>query len=230
MGLGTASPDSQLHVVGQRVLISDADTGAPASQKPLHVTGEDAAGFIERTSTTVSNTFDVLTLKNNGRSFINLTDTSQNKTWFFGTQSNSFFINDSGDGDIEFRLYPNGNLDIFGVVSDASDVNQKENFEGIEPKDVLSRVVDLPISTWNYIDTDDSIRHLGPMAQDFYAAFGLNGIDTRIAALDTSGVALGAIQGLNEVVQEKDAEIQALKSQLAAQEARLKALEDALLK
>jgi uncharacterized coiled-coil protein SlyX len=230
VGLGTASPDSQLHVVGQGLLISETDTGAPADLRLLHVVGEDARAIIQRDSTIVNNNLEILHLQNNGRAFVNLIDDSQNKNWFFGTQSQSFFINDGGDGDIEFRLYPNGNLDIFGVVSDASDVNQKENFEGIVPKEVLSRVVDLPISSWNYIDTDDSIRHLGPMAQDFYAAFGLNGIDTRIAALDTSGVALGAIQGLNEVVQEKDAEIQALKSQLAAQEARLKALEDALLK
>jgi hypothetical protein len=56
------------------------------------------------------------------------------------------------------------------------------------------------------------------MAQDFAAAFGLGESDTHIASLDTSGVALAAIQGLSEVVEEKDAEIAALEARVAALE------------
>lgn len=50
------------------------------------------------------------------------------------------------------------------------------------------------------------------MAQDFHAAFGLNGDDEKhISVVDEGGVALAAIQGLNQKLVEKDAEIQALK-------------------
>ncbi len=211
--------------------------GAPTRQGQLSVVGEDGSVSIERNGATVNNNQTTLNLMNNGRVFIGLEDTSQSKLWYMGNQSNSFFINDSGDGEIEFRLFPNGNLDLNGVVTEMSDRNAKENIQSIIPGDVLSRVLSLPLSTWNYIDTEDHVRHLGPMAQDFHKAFGLNGDDTGITSLDTAGVALGAIQGLHQVIEEKDAKIGQLESLLSevtdllsAQEARLKNLEAALLK
>ena len=69
---------------------------------------------------------------------------------------------------------------------------------------------------------------MGPMGQDFSAAFGIGEEETRITTIDADGVALAAIQGLYEVVQEKDCEIEELKSQIAnlkEQEARLARLE-----
>jgi hypothetical protein len=68
-------------------------------------------------------------------------------------------------------------------------------------------VLDISISTWNYKEQADSIRHMGPMAQDFYAAFGLGLGETTIDTIDPDGVALAAIQGLHALVEEKDAEI-----------------------
>jgi hypothetical protein len=228
VGLSTASPDAQLHVVGDGVLISDVDSGAQADQRPLHVVGEDGSAFIHRNSSTPSNTFDIMQMVNNGRVFLRLEDTSQSKTWFFGTQSQDFFINDAGDGDTELRLFANGNMTINGTLTELSDKNAKENITSIKPVDVLSKVLDLPLSTWNYIDSEET--HLGPMAQDFHAAFGLNGSDVGITSIDTSGVALGAIQGLHQVIETKDARINELEKKLADQDARLKALEAALLK
>ena len=78
---------------------------------------------------------------------------------------------------------------------------------------VLDKVAAMPISRWTYKNSDGS-THLGPMAQDFRAAFNLGADDTSIATVDADGVALAAIQGLNEVVKEKDTEIQALKQRL----------------
>jgi hypothetical protein len=76
------------------------------------------------------------------------------------------------------------------------------------------------------------VRHIGPTAQDFYAAFGVGEDNTHISTVDADGVALAAIQGLYRIVQEKDAEIAALKAenstqqqQIAAIEARLASLE-----
>ena len=75
----------------------------------------------------------------------------------------------------------------------------------------------MSIATWNWKSQDAGIRHMGPMAQDFYAAFGLGETDKGISTVDGQGVALAAIQGLYQVVQEKDASIEALKAQIETQ-------------
>ena len=83
----------------------------------------------------------------------------------------------------------------------------------------------LPMTGWNYISQDDKIRHIGPMAQDFYAAFGLGHTDKGIATIDADGVSLAAIQGLNNKlkneIQQQDGEIKGLKKRLEAIEALL---------
>ena len=79
----------------------------------------------------------------------------------------------------------------------------------------------MPISAWNYKD-DPASRHVGPMAQDFHAAFGLGFDDKHIATVDADGIALAAIQGLNQkleaqagALQERDDRIARLESDLA---------------
>ena len=101
-----------------------------------------------------------------------------------------------------------------------SDRNQKENFAPISAQDTLAKVAALPISRWNF-KGDSAIPHIGPMAQDFYAAFGVGADNTHIATVDEDGVALAAIQGLNQKLEEqvksnqaKDVEIQELKHRL----------------
>ncbi|MEI7807688.1 MAG: tail fiber domain-containing protein [Verrucomicrobiota bacterium] len=97
-----------------------------------------------------------------------------------------------------------------------SDRNAKEAFAAINPRAVLEKVSALAITEWKYKVEADGTRHLGPMAQDFHTAFGLNGADDRhIATVDESGVALAAIQGLNQKLNEKDGEIQALRQSVA---------------
>ena len=72
----------------------------------------------------------------------------------------------------------------------------------------------LPISRWNF-KADEKTQHIGPMAQDFYAAFNVGTDDKHIATVDEDGVALAAIQGLNEKLKDKDARIEALEKRLA---------------
>jgi len=93
-----------------------------------------------------------------------------------------------------------------GSWSSLSDRNVKENFESIEPREVLERVVAMPISTWNMKAQDDAIRHIGPMAQDFHAAFGLGESERHINGSDADGVSLAAIQGLYQMLNELRAE------------------------
>ena len=96
-----------------------------------------------------------------------------------------------------------------------SDRNAKENFVPVNKREILERVTTLPLSTWNYRSQEKSIRHLGPMAQDFAAAFHIGEDERHIATVDEEGVALAAIQGLNEKlelqIKTQDLEIQALK-------------------
>ena len=100
----------------------------------------------------------------------------------------------------------------------SSDRAKKANFSTVDPREVLGKVVGLPITTWNYTSQGPNVRHIGPMAQDFYAAFGVGEDDTHINMVDAIGVAMAAIQGLYQIVQEQEA-------RLAAAEARLAALE-----
>jgi hypothetical protein len=101
----------------------------------------------------------------------------------------------------------------------------KENFTAVDGQEVLGRLAEVPLATWNYKAQDASIRHMGPMAQDFYAAFGLGESDTSITTVDADGVALAAIQALYELSQEQADRIQALETQNASLQQRLHDLE-----
>ena len=84
------------------------------------------------------------------------------------------------------------------------------------------------MSTWRYNSQDATIRHIGPMAQDFKAAFGVGETDTGITTIDADGVALAAIQGLNQKAEEQAAQLRAKEAKIQALEERLTALEKLL--
>jgi trimeric autotransporter adhesin len=128
------------------------------------------------------------------------------------------------DGNVTRMQLDNGGLRVNGTFVSSSDRNIKENFSTISNREVLQKVCALPISSWNYKE-DKTQRHIGPMAQDFYAAFKVGPDDKHIASVDADGVALAAIQGLSEIVREKDAELQKLKERNESLEKRLAALE-----
>ncbi len=77
---------------------------------------------------------------------------------------------------------------------------------------VLERLVELPVQLWSYGWDDATVRHLGPMAQDFAAAFGLGDTDREIFLLDATGVCMAAIQALHEQVVALEAEVATLKA------------------
>jgi len=100
-----------------------------------------------------------------------------------------------------------------------SDRNLKEGFAAIDPGAVLAKVLALPLTTWSY--RGEPVRHLGPMAQDFHAAFGLGADDRHIHTLDAAGVALAAVQGLHVLVAAQARQLAALQRECAALRARL---------
>lgn len=102
------------------------------------------------------------------------------------------------------------------------------NRRGINVWEVLVRVVSLPIETWNYLSTGPSIRHIGPMASDFRTAFGFGEDDSHINMFDGNGVALAAIQGLNQILEEQEIQITVLWARLGQLVPRLEKKLDAL--
>jgi len=97
----------------------------------------------------------------------------------------------------------------------ASDCNLKEHIEPVDTHAMLTKLAALPVATWNYIADDPGVRHMGPMAQDFAATFGLGADDRHIHVIDASGVALASLQALHELVQEQGRQIALLRAELS---------------
>ena len=109
-------------------------------------------------------------------------------------------------------------------VTETSSREAKNGFESVDGQSVLEKVAALPISEWSYKADNPSVRHIGPMSEDFHATFGLGKTAKGITSVDTSGVALAAIQGLNQKLMEKDARISELEQRLLELEEMVQAL------
>ncbi|MDR3647001.1 MAG: tail fiber domain-containing protein [Candidatus Babeliales bacterium] len=94
------------------------------------------------------------------------------------------------------------------------DQNKKENFVDVDQIEVLNKLVSIPLKSWNYKAQDASIRHIGPMAQDFNPTFGFNETPLGISTLDFDGVALASIQGLYKLYEQSKVEINELKNEV----------------
>lgn len=148
-----------------------------------------------------------------------------------GVNTSRFLISTNGNVGIgtnspNEKLTVHGNIIASGSicanngVSCASDRNLKENFKPVNAREVLEKVAKLSVTQWNY-KSDKESPHVGPVAQDFHAAFGLGHDNVTISTIDEGGVALAAIKGLNEKLAEKDAKISELEKRLAAVEAMM---------
>lgn len=133
-----------------------------------------------------------------------------------------------------YKLYSNANSTV-GVLltpnsnswSSISDVNKKENFAPINGEDFLKKISAMKLTSWNYKGQDPkAYRHYGPMAQDFFKAFGKDefgtiGTDTTINQADFDGVNLIAIQALVRRMDKMNSdlrqEIASLKAQMVMQ-------------
>jgi hypothetical protein len=97
----------------------------------------------------------------------------------------------------------------------------KTDFERVDHREVLETLAVLPVTRWRYKVEPESVRHIGPVAEDFYEAFGLGTDEASIGTVDADGVALAAIQGLYELVQEQQVEIEALRNEIGEMKAEL---------
>ena len=126
-----------------------------------------------------------------------------------------------------------------GVFNCTSSRATKENFLFVNGGDVLSRLRDIDVSTWNYTSEGRTVRHMGPMAEDFYKAFQLGTGNTSIGVQDLTGVSLAAIKELHhrtDQLQKKTVEVEQLREQVnqlrvenSEMERRLATLEQLML-
>jgi hypothetical protein len=176
-------------------------------------------------------------LQNQGQPAFRLTNTATASGWELGLNANDFFqvnaigsparflVKDGGflsrnpAGNDALNLTADGNLSILGTLTQNSDRNAKSNIVGVDPNEVLNRLRSVPIAEWSYSFED--VRHVGPMAQDFYSAFELGAGETGISTMDTSGVALASIQALASQNDELRAQNEALMSRVEDIEAAL---------
>src|SRR5207253_465501 len=134
---------------------------------------------------------------------------------FASTAANQFNVRAAGGT----RIFSNSGLTAGvtlaaggGSWSSVSDRNMKENFAAISGERLLEKLNVIPVETWNYKSQDAAIRHMGPMAQDFYAAFGLGEDDKHISTVDADGVALAGVQAIYRINQEQQARIEKLEA------------------
>ena len=151
--------------------------------------------------------------------------------WYLGGSPNNSQTN-SGGGQTLMVLSSSG-LTVNGTFVNSSDRNAKKDFAPVNAGTVLDKVTAMPITEWTY-KIDPGTRHIGPMAQDFYAAFSVGPDDKHITTVDEGGVALAAIQGLDQKVEagreDADAKIQQLETENMELKQRLEILEQIVLK
>jgi hypothetical protein len=149
-----------------------------------------------------------------GDSYDGDVECNNDNRWVARASGGVYFYTNSGLT-LGSRLAANGTA--WGALSTR---HLKDNFAPVDTQQLLARLAEHPITTWNYKNQDPSIRHIGPMAQDFNALLpGLGGEgETYINTLDADGVALAAIQGLYAQNQELRAQVNDLEARLAALE------------
>src|SRR5215471_17970047 len=134
---------------------------------------------------------------------------------------------------VQRRICYRATLDSVSVIEGrvaftaVSDKTQKENFQPVDGEEVLGKIRGFELTSWNFIDHDpEKFRHYGPMAQDFFAAFGHDGVgqigsETTINSGDLAGILMIAVQALEK----RTAELKQKDAQIAVLESRLEALE-----
>ena len=212
--------------------------GINPAEASLHVADADAQILVDASGSATGRTLAYM--KNNGDVRMFWENKTSGDIWQMSMLSTVLQMS-SPTGVGKFRVRKsgglqalNGSTEIMALnstgdltvksVTQTSSREQKLGFESVDAVSVLEKVAGLPISEWSYRADNPSVRHLGPMSEDFHAAFGLGKTDKGLTSVDTSGVALAAIQGLNQKLEEKDARIGELEHRLLELEELVQAL------
>ncbi|MEM9942114.1 MAG: tail fiber domain-containing protein [Planctomycetota bacterium] len=222
--------------------VYDDGTGPNGGFASITSRVDDPASRVPRTS---------MHLENNGGIFMTFKDSVRDSEWSFGNSNDALRLGRTGGSQPGFLLTSTGNFlfqfdqnndsiaeNIFFVTpngtafgtdfSRLSDRNAKENFQPVNPQEILTKVANIPITRWNYKQDKDQVEHIGPMAQDFFGAFEVGISDKRLSDVDTTGVALAAIQALHQNAATKDQLIQTQAQKIEEQAEAIAELNDRL--
>ncbi len=110
--------------------------------------------------------------------------------------------------------------------SNYSDRNKKENFTPVDGEWLLGKIRNISVTEWNYKKCDPTIKYIGPMAQDFYAAFHLGGTDSLgINSISIDGVNLAGVKALENrtaIMQKEIEQLKEINKKLLAENKMLK--------
>ena len=141
-------------------------------------------------------------------------NTTNGQVWFFRhTSGGDFSFDDPAAAGQEARLTSSGDLFLKGTLSQGSSRALKENLEPANGDRVLEMLDRLDLYEWSYID--QASRHVGPMAEEFSAVYGLGESRVKIAPSDMAGVALSGVKALRAENVELKRELALIRDQLA---------------
>lgn len=201
--------------VGGGMVLSLPEGGPLVPGAPLHVLRSDGSARVmvqETSAPTIGR--NLLRLVNNGPSTFRFDNTATGGSWGFGAlNTGDFFIGSSGAPALAAALTPAGVLTV-AQVQQTSDRDAKQDIEPADGEAMLASLRALPVRSWRLRHgLGDGATHIGPLAQDFAQAFGLGEDDRHISALDMAGVALAALRALDSRLDEREAELGALRRQ-----------------
>jgi hypothetical protein len=222
VGLGTATPILDLHMLtGDTPAIRlDQSNGSGFTAQIWDVAGNEANFFV-RDVTGGSR----LPFRIRPGAPTSSIDIAASGNVGIGTAAPEQKLHVAGNAQIDGNLQINGSVQVEGRVTELSNVHAKQDFAAVDGQQVLQRLRDVPILTWRYRADASGARHMGPTAQDFFAAYGLGQDEQHIAPLDANGVTLAAVQELDRMVQARDAQIATLERQNTELSDRLARLE-----
>lgn len=198
VGMGNSAPDGALHIT------RSADT------------------YVTLENTTAGRKW-YFTHENNAPNRFIISRDDAGAQGLFLSADGSFQVGGNGTAGNGLSMDASGNVAIGGTLTENSDRNTKTGIINIDDDEILLKLAALDISEWSYKHEAD-VRHIGPMAQDFYALFGTGTSEKRIATLDTSGVALASVKAVYMRLQEREARLAQLEQQIARLEGELRTL------
>jgi len=233
--------------------LGNVGVGTNTPAKKLDVQGSDSASLannntqvrVENNSGTTARR-DMFSLSNNGEVKFTMENSSSGAIWDFSARSNGFNINLLGTGGQEllvspagefrvgpggianFTVQPDGDVLVGGSIVHSSSRTTKHDITPVDNDVILSKLAQLDLAEWTYNRDVDGDRHLSPMAEDFYATFGLGPDNKHVSPSDLAGVALAAAKALRVQNESLTHENQTLKEDVAALRSELTEIKTSL--